>query len=172
MESTVTCENKVKIKCSSCSGWCYSLRNIRTCSWCQSNVHVKCFKDNLGCTSCCESIIPGFHATYYEIYDDYNKLNSDIFNPYDQNSRFNLIGDAMTNEEHQDSTWSNISSFLTSCQYKQQRNVKKSTCSQLKTFSMNIRSLTKNIDQLRDDIETYDKYDILCFNETNCTLGK
>ena len=172
MESTVTSENKVKIKCSSCSGWCYSLRNIRTCSWCQSNVHVKCFKDNLGCTSCCESIIPGFHATYYEIYDDYNKLNSDIFNPYDQNSRFNLIGDAMTNEEHQDSTWSNISSFLTSCQYKQQRNVKKSTCSQLKTFSMNIRSLTKNIDQLRDDIETYDKYDILCFNETNCTLGK
>ena len=96
MESTVTSENKVKIKCSSCSGWCYSLRNIRTCSWCQSNVHVKCFKDNLGCTSCCESIIPGFHATYYEIYDDYNKLNSDIFNPYDQNSRFNNSRETIT----------------------------------------------------------------------------
>ena len=76
----------------------------------------------------------------------------------------------MANEEHQDSTWSDISAFLTHCQYKQQRNVKRSTSSQLKTFSMNIRSLFKNIDKLREDIEIYDKYDILCFNETNCTL--
>ena len=78
----------------------------------------------------------------------------------------------MANEEHQDSTWSDISAFLTHCQYKQQRNVKRSTSSQLKTFSMNIRSLFKNIDKLREDIEIYDKYDILCFNETNCTLEK
>ena len=169
---TDTSGHKIKIKCSSCSGWCYSSKNIRNCSWCQNSVHVKCFKDNLGCTSCCESLIPGFYATYYEIYDDYNKLNSAIYNPYARTSRCSLIGDAMANEEHQDSTWSDISAFLTHCQYKQQRNVKRSTSSQLKTFSMNIRSLFKNIDKLREDIEIYDKYDILCFNETNCTLEK
>ena len=40
----------------------------------------------------------------------------------------------------------------------------------LKVYSHNIRSLTKNIHKLRENIGTYDKYDILAFNETNCAV--
>ena len=174
MQSTVKTEEisngQVKIKCSSCIGWCYSVRNIRTCPWCATNVHVKCFKENLGCSNCCEQLIPGFHATYYELFDDYCPLNNFIYNPYEQNQRCNLIGDTLANEEHHNTTWSEISVFLTHCQYKKQRNMRQSSPSQLKTFSMNIRSLFKNIDRLREDIDTYQKYDVICLNETNCKL--
>ena len=164
--------NNYKTRCNSCKGWSYSPNNVRLCTWCGSNVHAKCFKGTLGCISCCESMIPGYHSTYYDIYNDYNRLNNITYNPYVRNQRCNLIGDAMTNEEHHNSMWSEISTFLTRCQYKQQKHVQMSTSSQLKTFSMNIRSLFNNIYQLREDIETYNKYDVLCFNETNCALNK
>ena len=174
MELPVETENiendKVKIKCSSCVGWCYSVKNIRTCPWCNTNVHIKCFKENLGCSSCCDKLIPGHHATYHELFDDFGMLNNLTYNPYEQDQRCNLIGDTLTNEEHHNSMWSEISAFLTHCQYKKQQNMRQSTPSQLKTFSMNIRSLFKNMDRLREDIETYGKYDVICLNETNCKL--
>ena len=174
MELPVEMENiendKVKIKCSSCVGWCYSVKNIRICPWCQTNVHVKCFKENLGCSSCCDSLIPGYHATYHELFDDFGTLNDLTYNPYELNQRCNLIGDTLTNEEHHNSMWSEVSAFLTNCQYKKQRYMRQSTPSQLKIFSMNIRSLFKNIDRLREDLETFGKYDVICLNETNCKL--
>ena len=94
------------------------------------------------------------------------------FNPYSREHHTNLIGDAITNDEHHNSAWNDISEFLTSCHYKQRKHVKSSTDTQLKVFSLNIRSLVKNIDHLRENIATYSKYDVLCFNETNLTLSK
>ena len=163
---------KFKAKCSACNGYSYSQNNTRTCNWCSEIVHVKCFKPSLGCIKCCEEIIPGFHVTTYELYDDYSTLNNLTYNPYHRSHVTNLIGDTITNEEHHNSTWSKISEFLVKCQYKQQKHVQPATPSQLKIFSMNIRSLTKHIEQIRENIGTYEKYDILCLNETNCIFSK
>ena len=162
--------DQFKVQCASCKGWSQSPSNIRTCLSCDGLVHVKCYKNYLGCISCCESIIPGYHCNYYELYNDYKKLNNVKYNPYDRNHCINLIGDVVNNEEHHNSMWNDVSEFLTHCQYKQQKHVQSSTSSQLKTFSMNIRSLIKNIDHLREEIATYSKYDVLLFNETNCVF--
>ena len=156
-----------KVKCSSCSGYCYSSTSIRVCCFCDGSVHLKCFKNNLGCVKCCEDIIPGFHVNLYELYDDYVRLNNSVYNPFIREHFTNLIGDAISNEEHHNSMWNEVSELLVNCKYKQQKHVKKSGPAELKVFSHNIRSLAKNISKLRDDIDTYDKYDILAFNETN-----
>ena len=42
-------EPKFKAKCGACSGYSYSQRNVRFCNWCESSVHFKCWKENLGC---------------------------------------------------------------------------------------------------------------------------
>ena len=102
-EAATTQNTKFKAKCKSCNGWCHSPSNLRTCTWCDGIIHAKCFKNYLGCISCCESIIPGYHSNYYESYNDYKMLNNIKYNPYDRNHHVNLIGDAVTNEEHQNS---------------------------------------------------------------------
>ena len=38
------------------------LGNIRTCDYCEKQVHFKCLKNDLGCKKCCESILPVFYA--------------------------------------------------------------------------------------------------------------
>ena len=71
-----------KIKCSVCSGFSYNPRNVRTCKHCDQQVHVKCWNQELGCTSCCEDMIPGFHSYSYEIVGDPYLKNHKMFNPY------------------------------------------------------------------------------------------
>ena len=156
-----------KVQCSSCNGYCYSSTNVRVCNHCNGSVHLKCYKNELGCTKCCESIIPGYHVNLYELYDDFGRLNDSMFNPYVRDHFTNIIGDAISNEEHHNSTWNEVSELLINCKYQQQKNVKKSGPTELKIFSHNIRSLAKNISKLRDNNDLYDKYDILAFNETN-----
>ena len=95
-----------------------------------------------------------------------------MYNPYGPQHFTNQIGEAISNGEDHNTAWSEISEILVSCQYKQQKHVKMSTPSQLKIFSLNIRSLSKNIIFLRENIDLYGKYDILCFCETNCVLDK
>ena len=56
-----------KVQCTSCGGYCYSLKNIRTCCWCDSQVHSKCHSNYLGCISCCEKIIPFLIADSWSI---------------------------------------------------------------------------------------------------------
>ena len=111
-------------------------------------------------------------CTSYDFNEEYQKLNNLKFDPYNREHHANLIGDAITNEEHLNTAWNDISEFLTSCQYKQQKNVKVSSSNQLKVFTLNIRSLVKNIDYLRENIAVYLNYDVLCFNETNLTFSK
>ena len=74
---------KFKIKCACCNGYSYSARNTATCTWCKNIVHSKCHKQELGCLTCAESMIPGYHATWYELTgSDYNdQLNNHINNP-------------------------------------------------------------------------------------------
>ena len=44
---------KFKVKCGSCDGWSYSRNTVQTCTWCENLVHLKCFRDTLGCQNCC-----------------------------------------------------------------------------------------------------------------------
>ena len=165
---------KFKLKCHCCNGWSYSPSNTHTCTWCCNVVHLKCHKNNLGCISCCEELIPGYHVTSYELLnDDYSRLNKQIFNPYGSSDFSNMIGNAIDSDQEQNiDYWNEVSDILIHCDYKQQKHVKVSTYSELKIFSLNVRSLTKNISNFRDEISTYGKYDVLCFTETNCTFDR
>ena len=160
------------VKCHCCNGNSYSPRNVVQCSWCDNFVHLKCHKSDLGCISCCENLIPAYNTTLHEFNDDYSHLNNLIFNPYSREHNTYAIGEALTNEEHHNSAWSEVSQILTSCHYKQLRHVKPSNKSQLKILSLNIRSLIKCIDNIRENIDLYQKYDVLCFNETNLKFEK
>jgi exonuclease III len=85
----------------------------------------------------------------------------------------NQIGEKISNEdEYSDSTWSDISDFLVKCKYTQPQFIKSSKPSELKVLSLNIRSLTNSITKISENIVDFQKYDILCFNETNCNMDK
>ena len=166
---------KFQVQCHCCNGWSYSPNNTQTCTWCSNIVHLNtCYKNNLGCISCCENLIPGYHLTSYEfLNEDYSRLNKAIFNPYGSADFSNLIGNAFDNDQELNNDyWNEVSDILTHCDYKQQTHVKSPTFSELKIFSLNVRSLVKNISNFRDEITTYGKYDVLCFTETNCTFDK
>ena len=163
---------KFKAKCTSCNGMSYTPRNIKTCSWCDGLVHLKCFKNDLGCIKCCKDMIPGYNVTSYELNLDYGRLNNYIFNPYDSNHFSNSIGDRIDNAGGDNEYWSQISDILLSCNYKQQKNAKISSCTELKIFSLNVQTLGNKVDHFREEIETHNKYDILCLCETNVIREK
>jgi len=162
---------KFKIKCSSCPGWCYSPLNLRTCNWCNSYVHTKCLKYELGCKTCCESLIPGFNTEPYQLLDDGNRLSDLLFNPYHRDNQVNEIG-SLIDDEYNMEYWNEISNILVGCNYTQQKHVNNAKPSELKIFTLNVRSLIKTIDHFREELDTYCKYDVLCFNETNLTENK
>ena len=164
--------NKFKVKCASCDGHSYTPKNVKICHWCEQQDHAKCCNNNLGCNTCCENMIPGFHAYSHELHGTTGLTNDSTFNPYDRTHATNLIGDMIANEEEHNSVWSEISDFLIKCEYKQLNRTVQSKNNELKVMSLNIRSLCKNIQTLRDDTEQYHKFDVLCFNETNCVAEK
>ena len=104
--------------------------------------------------------------------DSYSGVNTAIFNPYSKASLINSIGDEIAQLEQNSEYWNDLSEFLQRCEYKQQTHVKPSKSNELKVFSLNVRSLQKNISHFREEIDTYRKYDVLSLNETNCTLSK
>ena len=161
-----------KIQCNSCSGFSYSQRTIKTCHWCDGKVHAKCWKADLGCISCCEKIIPGFHAYKYELYGIDSCKNNTIYNPYSSSHFATQIGNILDEEEGSNTMWREISELLTSCKYKQMKDVKTDFESEINIFSLNIRHLHDKIGKLRDNIDHYQKFDMLCFNECNLKLDQ
>ena len=117
-KSTSTDTEKFKKRCTSCNGWSYSERNIRTCSWCEGTVHIKCFRNDLGCIKCCNDMIPGYNFSSYELNMNYELLNNFIFNPYNINHLSNSIGDRIENGGQNNEYWNQISEILLSCNYK------------------------------------------------------
>ena len=152
---TTSQTEKFKKRCTSCNGWSYSARNIRTCSWCEGTVHLKCLKNELGCVKCCNDMIPGYNFSSYEINMDYELLNNFVFNPYDNNHFSNLIGNHIENAGRNNDYWNQISEILLSCNYKQQKNVKMSTSTELKVFSLNVQSFGNKVEHFREEIEAY-----------------
>ena len=164
---------KFKSQCSSCLGWSYSPNNVRVCSLCDAPVHKKCLKGELGCISCCSSIIPGFLVSNYELNDNYNSHITQCFNPYDHTLAINQIGERIDdNNLFETNYFHDITQILASCKYQQMKNVKATSKRELKVFSLNVRSLFKNVSYLREEIDFFSKFDVLCLNETNCRITK
>ena len=157
-----------KMNCQCCGGISYSPKNIKTCPWCDRSCHVKCLNNNLGCNTCCENMIPGFHAHNYELFGNIGH-NKSIFNPFSQLHNSNRIGDSIANEED---NWDDISQILNNCKYKQPKTIPIAKENELNILSLNIRSITKNLQIINDNISDYQKYDVICFNEINCNIDK
>ena len=132
-------EPKFKAKCGACSGYSNSQRNVRFCNWCESSVHVKCWKENLGCISCCEKIIPGYHAYNYELFDTLSCKNDLIYNPYSSENFSMQIGNMIDSELENNNLWSEISDFLIRCKYKQAKTVIAPEDNEFDILSLNIR---------------------------------
>ena len=163
---------KFKQKCGACSGYSYTPSNVAICNWCDTLCHKKCVKGQLGCLACCATLYPGYACTSWELTGDPNFCNDKIFNPYDLDNLTNLIGDKVENEIEYNCMWQEVSDFLKECKYKQLKDITKSKHGELKTFNLNIRSLPKYINALREKIDILQKYDVLCLNETSCDLSK
>ena len=78
----------------------------------------------------------------------------------------NQLGDKLDALE-ENKLWADISSKLTKCKYKQLSEISETKNNDLRIMSLNIRSLSKNIHLIREDISHFQKFDI-CFNETSC----
>ncbi|KAL5271628.1 hypothetical protein ACHWQZ_G002041 [Mnemiopsis leidyi] len=97
----------------------------------------------------------------------------EYYNPYERSSTINLIGEKTDEGRlYETNLFNNISEILLNCKYQQPKNVKNATYSELKVFSLNIRSLSKNMTYFREENELFCKFDVLCFNETNCCSSK
>ncbi|MCP4461141.1 MAG: endonuclease/exonuclease/phosphatase family protein, partial [Cytophagales bacterium] len=113
------------------------------------------------------------NAHCYELIGDLHlNKNTCTFNPYSNHHNTNLIGDQIDREEENNTIWAEISESLVNCSYKQPKHIQPSNSDELNIFSLNIRSLIKCITPIRENIANYEKYDVLCFNETNCTIDK
>ena len=115
----------------------------------------------------------GFNTNCIDLNDNYCTDSGKIsFNPYHRDCLVNDIGDKLDDQEVCSDYWNELSQFLQRCEYKQLAHVKSANRNELKIFSLNVRSLHNNISYFREEIDTYSKFDILSFNETNCTLNK
>ena len=137
---------KFKAKCDCCNGYSYKKENVRTCCHCNSNVHIKCWKRELGCIRCCETLIPGYHLqNIHELYD-FDHSNRGHFNPFTSSHFTQLIGDEETDVTED---WNEFSEILTRCKYKQPTQIKCPSDSELSIFSLNIQTLANNTRALR-----------------------
>ena len=157
-----------KIQCNACKGFSYSAASTRTCPWCDAVCHKKCIKNELGCINCCNDMIPGYQYHAYELLDISSWANNAIFNPYFGDNNVNNIGDRMSNEEENNEVWSELSELMVQCRYKMAKNIPQTKDNELGVLSLNIRSVHKNLDKILDKNSDYDKYDVICLNET-CT---
>ena len=68
--------------------------------------------------------------------------------------------------------WSEISQNLINCSYKLLNSITAPKSDEASVLSLNIRSIASNLNIISEDIENYEKFDIICLNETNCIVGK
>ena len=159
-----------KVQCTSCSGYCLKESNIAVCYWCSSPNHNKCMKGQLGCINCCTSMIPGFFCNIYEIFDNFSAFTRNmLFNPYDPSLLTNQIGDSdfLNNENN---IWSDIAEHLANCSYKIPGSIRESKNNEISVLSLNIRSVNRNLIKINDSIGDFEKFDVICLNETSCNL--
>ena len=165
-------QNTALSPCPACNKQCSPDNSFKTsvCTWCDRPCHNKCNKGVLGCLACCNEIIPGYICESYELNSSlFRNNNTAVFDPYDGESLINQIGNRIDNEE-ETPIWAEISEKLKKCRYTEPINVTASKSNELKILSHNVRSLSKNIGYLRENIDHYSKFDVLCFCETSCDV--
>ena len=146
--------------------------HLVTCDVCSLKSHKRCFAGLFGCKSCARYIIPGYDVNNNELFCITGNNNA-RFNPFDSDCDLNNLG--FTNvfdysEEQED--WSFCSQLLNNCKYLEPSEIKHSRDSEIKIFSLNIRSLKDKMPTIIDNIDHFSKFDVLCFNETNCSILK
>ena len=161
---------KFKVQCSACNGFSYTPSNIRTCCHCEQQVHVKCWNQSLGCHTCCENLIPGYHSYAYELLGDSYLRNNKTYNPYRVSHFMQQIGNTLENEINNcnDHNLKQASDLLINCRYKHPSTVSPSSNQELNILSLNIGTLLTKVETLRENIDLYSKFDVLLLNETNC----
>ena len=145
------------------------------CELCDKLSHLRCFSGPLGCRKCVQDIFPGFDVDAGELFfsDSQARYNDKIFNPFDRNSDINNIGNIDDGfSSFEELAWSPCSNILEQCKYYEMNNIAQSRTSELKILSLNIRSINDKIVSIRDDIDHYAKFDVLCFNETCCSIDR
>ena len=158
--------------CNTCSKLGNSSRMIE-CWICGNKSHQKCTAGALGCKKCLINTYPAYKITSYKsLYNTLHNENKITFTPFDLNNDVHYIGQATDDNTLPNTGWVECSNILNSCKYYEPREISASRSNELKIFSLNIRSLTKNISEIRENMSHYSKFDILCLNETNCDPDK
>ena len=150
---------------------CNKLGNVQkmlACWICDSKNHVGCSAGDMGCKSCLRTIYPGYNVTPKQLHSIHGH-NNVKFNPFSGDHESNYIGDSIDADDDFN-PWDHCSNILNNCKYYEPSQLKHSKAYELKVYSLNIRSLNNAISNLRDDIEQLVKFDVLCFNETNCNV--
>ena len=155
---------------------CGKIGNIvrfKECWICGNNSHQKCVSGELGCKKCLTNIYPAYEISSYRYLYSLHSENNLIFNPFDLNNDIHYIGEPIEDDNNfEHAGWVTCSNILNSCKYYEPREISTSRENELKIFSLNIRSLSNKISEIRENISHYSKFDILCFNETNCDPDK
>ena len=148
-----------------------SVSTLIPCDLCDNLSHTRCSAGLLGCKSCLRSIIPGQDCNPGDLFPN-STHNNAIFNPYSPTSKMHGLGVSNENFEYEDTDWTNQSDLLCNCKYIGLDKVTGSRPSELKVMFLNIRSLKDKITEIRDSLDHFSKFDIICFNETNCIPEK
>ena len=135
---------------------------MNICWLCENRVHPKCSLEALGCRRCHSEIFPNFVPPSTSKHSHHSSL----FNPYQSDNEIGYVGRDPLEEIPDD--WESPSSILRSCKYRSQSAIKPPKDGELQIFSANIRSLTKNITAIIDNLSFFSRFDIICLNETNC----
>ena len=120
---------------------------------------------------CCKDLIPGYFYHAHELTGNYNN-HDHIFNPYDNNLLINQIQTGHSTDDQDildDGMFTDIiTEQLNNCKYVTPERVSSARPNELKIISLNIRSLPKHISHLRENIDHFQKFDVICLNEINC----
>ena len=157
-------------KCHVCLKFGTKLQN---CEICDQMTHPRCFWGPIGCKHCMQDTIPGFNVDSFDLFFAKSEHFCKLFNPFDCNSDIFNLGhtDDEQNNFEQD-VWEPCSNILENCVYNELSNISRSRDSELKVFSLNVNSINAKIMSIRDEISHFSKFDILCFNETLCSIDK
>ena len=154
-------------KCEACSKNIGPSMVVAKCPWCNVRCHKKCINGDLGCNLCCNNIFPGFNHFAHNLFGETYIDSRPIFNPWDQNHLINQLG-FNSNLNAEEVINNDISSKLSQCKYSMLKNLPTCRNGNPRILSLNIRSLFKGIDKLREDIFILqEKCDVLCLCETN-----
>ena len=164
-KSTPQVTSTLRKTCTCCSKFGNAMK-MQECWICEGFSHSRCSVGRLGCKDCLVSVFPGFNSNSDLL--TVSRKNLEIFNPYHRNHETNLIGERLEENECDFNPWEACSDLLNSCKYYKRNEIKASKKHELQIYSANIRSLNKYFDNFRDGLDFYSKFDILCFNETNC----